>query len=145
MVLSQYGLYNIVWVIFLIKIVCQLATMDEYCTVKRVFHSGGGMRGAPSHPVIFSKNPLSKLMPSMGCPHLKMKPPPIEKYSLLPENDSQKKNPKIRNCHSYLCFTHKTALEKDEQKFHKNVIFSLGAYQIFVRKVKQFIRKYYIT
>ena len=36
---------------------------------------------------------------------------PIEKWSSFPGNDSWKKTPKIRNCHWYLCFSHKTSLD----------------------------------
>ena len=51
------------------------------------------MRGAPSHPVIFFKKPPIKADALHGVPPLKNEaphppPPPIEKYSLLPENDS---------------------------------------------------------
>ena len=48
----------------------------------------GGMRGAPSHPVIFFKKPPIKADALHGVPPLKNEAPPIEKYSLLPENDS---------------------------------------------------------
>ena len=77
----------------------------------RVSHSVGGSwkhEGAPTLPSpsyeFFNPPPLaSKLMPPLGCPHLKMMPPewkstphPTKKWSPLPGNDDWKKALKYR-------------------------------------------------
>ena len=61
---------------------------------------------------------------------------PIEKWSSFPGNDSWKKTPKIRNCHWYLCFSHKISLEKDGRNSTSMWFSHLGH-----SKVKEFNRK----
>ena len=77
---------------------------------KRVSHSGGrgGHWGVTAsydffdphffHPFFFSKNQWP---------------------TVLPSGKKERKITKTRNCHQYLCFTHKTALETDSRNSTK--------------------------
>ena len=84
--------------------------------------------------LIIMKTPSKKHPPT---PHWKVKPP-YRKWFL-------EKNPwKIRNCHRSLCFNYKTTLEKDGRNPIRTWLSHLGV-QTFERKVKQLVRKYYLT
>ena len=108
----------------------------EYISVCRVFHS---VEDAPpiSWIVFDLPPPQSELVPPMGLPHLKMKPPPLKNKALFQKMIPSKKNPKNRKLSLTLVFhlwNNTASLVKqhwkDMTKFHKNVIFSLGAFKI---------------
>ena len=118
----------------------------------RVSHSGG-VWGAPSPPSYDYFNPPSKPMapPAMGHPHVKMKPPPpppplsekqstLTRWTPLPGNDCQKKNPEkletiINTCASII----KQHWKKVAEILQERDFFTCSI-QNLVRKVKQFVR-----
>ena len=88
-------------------------------------------------PLIFFKTlPISKLMRPMGHP-------PIKNEATFQKMIPRKKNSKNLKLSLILVFHSKTTLEKEEipQK-HDFLTWSI---QNFLRKVKQFVRKYDIT
>ena len=104
-----------------------------------VLPNGWEHGGAPSIPWFFfnSPPPQNPSLLTMGRPpSLEMKSPapppsPHRKMKFLPENDSYKKYPKNR----------KLPFDKNST----NARFSLWEHSKFHKKVKQFVRNYYIS
>ena len=96
--------------------------------------------------------PPSKPMPQWGTSHLKMKPPPHVKNNpsplkseapsqeMIPRKDSEKQETVINTCLSII----KQHWRKKAEIPQEHDFLTWGI-QTFVRKVKQFVRKYYVT
>ena len=93
------------------------------------------MRGTPNPMIFFETSPIKTNGPH-GAPPLKNEalqlqiPPATEELSPLPGNDSYKKTLKNWKLSLIFMFQSQNNTEKRWQKFHKNVIFSIGAFKI---------------
>ena len=99
------------------------------------------MRGhavPPIHDIFLEPPP--KVMPPMGQTPLKRKPPLLKSKAHFQERFLEKKQKKsgtvINNFHSFI---------KQHSEIPQKCAFLTWSYQNFVRKVKQFVRKYYNT
>ena len=104
----------------------------------------GSMGGCPPYPMTFPKIPSPiKTYPPMGCSPFKSNPP-FKSETPFQEIIPRKKPWKMRNCH-YTC----TSIIKQHWKKMAEIPqahdFLTWSIQNFVRKVKQLVRKYYIT
>ena len=111
---------------------------------------GGGAWGCPpSHDLFFEPLPPPPFMKADAPPHgvlpshLKMKPPLKNEASfqkMIPRKQSQKSKTVINTCVSFIKQELKKMTEIPEK--HDSLTWNI---QSFVRKVKQFVRKFYIT
>ena len=105
----------------------------------RVFHSEGRHGGHPPHPMTFFENPPSKLLPLMGhLPHLKVKPPPLKSKAPFQEMIPRKKPKNLETVINTCVSIIKQQMAEIPQKCD-SLTWSI---QNFIRKVKQFVRKY---
>ena len=120
-------------------------------TFFRVSHSGGV---APPSYDFFSKSPHQNQCPSWGTPpplHVKMKPqlkinpPPYWKVKPPSRKWFLEKKPKKSETVINICVSIIKQHWKKMAEIPQECNFFTWSIQNFVRKVKQFVRKYYIT